>query len=475
MKTFFKGLALLVAITCVVWIAVLWRWQTTMHSMDGADLVMYLIALPLALFVLVLAARWAIRGALAAQAAAAAGGSAAGSSAASADASDAPAAVHPGWKLLGAWAQTSAGADPAALGDQVAEGEPRPAPDAELVDDDGLPVMCARIEALDLDALRDSFNGAVPPALQADDVLRTLATLPDNVAALAQSVLSWPQAFALKDDDGRARTASRIRVLVGWPRDWSAETAAAATDWLSRQLVQATEPLIPPQAWVLQTVQTSGPELLMAADRLLATLEQQQLSDLVVVMAAHSDLSDPAVSRLHRQGRLFLANQRPRGVMPGEGSAIVLLGLPQWSDAPDAEKESLRLLRPQALSREQSADAPGRTDATATLKVVESTLKACGVESSQIEMLLTDAEQHTTRATEWFTMTLQHFPELDPAEDMRLLGVVTGHLGAAAPLVALAAANTQDTLPMLVASLGDTHWRLASIVAKAPTPQAAPT
>ncbi|HEX7639364.1 MAG TPA: hypothetical protein VF457_13290, partial [Burkholderiaceae bacterium] len=67
MKSLVKGAALFVALTCLVWIGVLWRWRATQRDMGVDDIVVYLGLLPVVVFALVLAGRWAVTAALAAQ------------------------------------------------------------------------------------------------------------------------------------------------------------------------------------------------------------------------------------------------------------------------------------------------------------------------------------------------------------------------------------------------------------------------
>ena len=70
MSGFFRGVALLVAITCAVWVAVLWRWHATSRDMSTGDIVVYLGLLPLTVFTTAVLLRWAWRGAQERQAAA---------------------------------------------------------------------------------------------------------------------------------------------------------------------------------------------------------------------------------------------------------------------------------------------------------------------------------------------------------------------------------------------------------------------
>jgi len=91
MRQLFKGLALFVAIVCLVWLGVLWHWQSTRRDMSVDDIVIYLGVLPVVLFLLVLLGRWALRAAQAGAARREAARAAALAAAASAAAPGAPA------------------------------------------------------------------------------------------------------------------------------------------------------------------------------------------------------------------------------------------------------------------------------------------------------------------------------------------------------------------------------------------------
>jgi hypothetical protein len=62
-SNFVKGAALLVLISCGVWVAVLWRWEVSARDMNTHDIIVYLAVLPLTLFALALLMRWAWRNA----------------------------------------------------------------------------------------------------------------------------------------------------------------------------------------------------------------------------------------------------------------------------------------------------------------------------------------------------------------------------------------------------------------------------
>lgn len=175
MRALFSKLLLLAALGAATWFIVLWRWYATRRVVSVEDVALYLLALPLGLFAFVLAMRWAVLwGAASAQAAA----EAAASARAAGQAPAAQPAAPPAWPLLGAWVHTPAGTDLEALRTALAEGTPRPVPDARLRDQDGLPVLSARIPALDVPAIEAALaSTGTPPVKASPAVLRALAAL----------------------------------------------------------------------------------------------------------------------------------------------------------------------------------------------------------------------------------------------------------------------------------------------------------
>ncbi|GAA0751253.1 hypothetical protein LRH25_14440 [Ideonella azotifigens] len=470
MKSFLKGLALLVATCCVVWIAVLWRWQAQHRDVGVGDMLLYLGLLPLVVFGLLLALRWALRSASARQAAASV---AATAPAASGAAQAVPAAAPAGptaWCLLGHWQQTPAGDDAAALLAATQAGAPRPSPDRHLRDDEGLPVLSARVAELDEAGMRDELEQLPAGTSQSIQLplrlVRALACLAPLLDAACAQLQAWPARFALEDAEQRAREPGRVRVLAAWPADWSEAEAAAAQDWLSQRLSQCGEPVLAPVCWVLQASRASGPELMLAADKLLDALARQHRDDLVLVLACHSDLDDSALQRLQRERRLFHSARQPKGLMPGEGAAVLLLAATAEPSLLQDLAPPPQLGRPQALRRDQSVDLPGRTQADQAQRAAEAALAPAGT-PPPVATLVSDSDQHTARATELFAVSLAQLPHLDPGSDMRLLGTLTGHLGAAGALVMLGAAAAQvqeSQAPVLALSLTDSHWRLATLL-----------
>ena len=482
MKSLVKGAALFVAVACLVWIAVLWRWRVTGHEMDTGDLVLYLAILPIVIFALVLAARWAVRGALEKQDAKAAGVLAA------AGATSAPAAAAPAvnakpalaWHLLGAWTHTAAGASVDELLAAIEAGDPRPRPDALLRDDEGLPVLTARIVELDPAdveaALQRSLeaaaaDGVVPPARAS----RALASLSPLIDELAQSLATWAAQWDEADAramqaDGvapHADTARIVRVLVAWPADWDDATCAAAQTWLAGRLCDPLADVLPLARWTIRSQRMSGTELLSAAESTLDALQRQGRDDPVVLMACHSDLDAEGIRSLERHQRLFHSARRPKVSMAGEGAAVLALSAVDWPADAAIDPERVRFDSPAIVRRSASIEAAGRTSSDDAVRLVNHGLASAGIVGATVGKLATDADQHTARATELFSVTLALMPGLDAVEDLRLAGTIAGRLEAASPLLTLAMAAAQareSGRPAVALSLADPHWRMAAVL-----------
>lgn len=520
MKKLIWGFALLVAVCCGVWLAVLWRWQATGHDMTAEDFAIYLVLLPLIVFGLVLALRWAWRGAGARQAAraaaAATGAAAAGGGAASGAAAgngtaravgNEEAQRHATAQLLSAHLLCAGGDSPQALLEAGGAGKPLPKLDRLLQNAEGLPVMSARISELALDELKASLpplqtrlqarlrsgaatapadSGAAPaaPPLPPDHVQRALAALQVPLLQALQSLRPWEDRFT------DAVQPSMIRVLLSCPAWWTDAERQLAEAWArlllapeeagtgdedgedaARHDVQA----IAAQRFAIDCRALGPVELWAEADRRLQMLRRDRRPDVLLLAACHSDLSDEAIALLESQRRLFLPGQQPKGQIPGEAAAVLVLAPADWPAAPDADKPPVHLHRPALMKRDKAIEAGGSVSSEVLAEVLATALSAARLPTDQVAAVVCDADQHTPRGTELFGATLKALPHLDPAEQLCMTGSITGHGEAGALMVvATAAARAQaDQKPCLGLALGDSHWRLA-LLARPHAAQAAP-
>lgn len=468
MTRLFHGLALFVAVACFTWVAVLWHWQATQREMSVEDIGLYLVALPLVLFSLLLLGRWAWRGARpaprATDTAADAVPAAAGAAPPSPDEADRRATVQ----LLAAALHCRAGRSAAEAVYAIGEGQPRPSLDPELRDDEGLPLMSARVPDLDLTA------AAVDPTL-APEVQRALAALAEPLRQALSALQPWHPQFGLGDDPAAAQAAQGsavLRVAASWPPDWSEVERGAADRWLLGR-VRAALDLRPER---LATLALPPGPAWPEVERLLRLLDRDARPDVLLLAAAHSAIGERSVRRGLAAGQIFTSRSASRPIV-GEAAAVLLLAPPALPPSPEAEAPPLRLHRAAVAQRDKSIDDPGRTQPQVARHCIEQALACAALPAEQLAAAVHDADQHTPRAAEALTALLQALPDLAPADDVLQTGALNGHTGVAAPLIAIALAAHQAAQldkPCLALSVDDARLRLALVARPANFEPAAP-
>lgn len=495
MNKLLRALALLAAVCCLTWLGVLWWWQRTGRDVGESDVVIYLVLLPLALLSLGLALRWAWRSARARQAAAdaaavatAAGGAVAGAGAAPAvEGADAQGG-HAWLQLVGASVCSVAGEAPELL-DAAAQGKPLPKPDAALTNDEGMPVLSARISELDravqelqprfdavlasVQARHSEHAGAEPDA----DVWRALAALTQPLQAQWNELLSLLPAPEAPVDEGvivRRQTANPlpvVQVLLCWPAHWGPLEQRLGRQWVEQLLSSPTDDQ--PTACTVSITGLPGDtqSLWLRVDQLTRAREGDELPDWLLLAACHCDVAPSRIDALTHAGLLFDSGRNAGGRIPGEGAAALLLTRPTWQPPEAREVPLVRMHRAVLARREKSVEARGRVAHSELAQALEQCLQTARIEAGAVAALVCGADQHSPRGTELFGLTLDALGHLDPVEDMRLLGRVTGHLGVAGPLLALAAAREQ-TLALggstLALGMDDPVLRLVMLVQPAP-------
>lgn len=501
MSKFFRALAFLVAVCCLTWVGVLWWWQRSGHSIGVQDVVVYLGLLPLALVLLVLALRWAWQRAGARSAAAAVAGASAGAGAgAPTAAADAPSAAeaqarHAVVQLVHVASCSVAGDQASDLLDAAAAGKPLPQPDGDLSNDDGLPVLCARIpdKALPLEALRAEIDALLPLVQQrqpewqtqepGDDVLRALGALKEPLLSQQNWLLGLDQTLKNAMDDG-GESLSRLppsqrpplpalRVLLGWPQHWSTFEQALARFWVERLLCGTEADLSSAYAVSYAALVGTGEDLWLRADQMSQPATR---TPWLLVAACHSELDQARVDALSAAQRLYDASERPGGCVPGEAAAALLLAPADWVPPEEMDIEPVKLHRPALVRRGKPVEAAGRIDHRELAEALAQALVAARIEAPAVATLVCDADQHSQRSAELYGVAVDALSHLDPVEDMRLLGKVTGYTGVASWLLVLAAAaaaaksSKKNTLAL---GLADSHLRMALVLKPQEEPDAA--
>lgn len=496
LSTLLKALAFLVAVCCLSWLGVLWWWQRTGHNPEAAEVLVYLGLLPLVLAAVVWGGHWLWRRA-GARTPAAVGGAGAASSAGDATAVVAAEAAerHAVMQVVRFQAHSVAGDQVADLLEAAHAGKPLPQPDAVLTNDDGLPVLCARMadKALALDAVRAELESLWPSVLHAqsehaltelsEHVLRALAALRPVIEAQRDGLWALHQAQLNALPDGgaslqRLPPAQRpplpgLRVLLGWPVAWSAAEQALGQAWVTQCLQDEQANLAMGYSLVISPLAGSGEDVWLRADQLAHGSGRVPW---LLVLACDSLLDGVRVDTLASGQRLYDASVRPGGCIPGEGAAGLLLAPADWMPSPGMEMETVRVHRPALMRRDKSVEAAGRVSHQVLEQALEQSLAAAQLEAADLAQLVCDADQHSPRGTELYGLAVASLHHLDPVEDMRLLGRVTGHAGTASALLVLAAAAEAAKAlgrPVLALTLADPHLRMATVFKPAAAPQAA--
>lgn len=308
-----------------------------------------------------------------------------------------------------------------------------------------------------------------------DAMLRALSLLAAQLESVIEDLSPWSDRLRASTGHlGRMGPQSpvRIRVLVAWPVGLSHAERELAQAWLDGWLRSHAESVVAPDAWMQHpTMASSGPELWLEADRLLAALADEGLNDLVLLGACHSDL-DAAVIRRLSDAEALLCATRPKGIIPGEGAAVLVLAGPTWSAAKPGVPSVAHLHRAVVARRDKAIDASGRVNAELASQLLCQSLAVAQLEADVVAGLASDADQHSPRATEMFDAALACLPAIDAAGDVCMAGHLTGRTGVVATLLAVAMAanrSVQAGRPWAALSVADPHWRLG-LVARSENP-----
>lgn len=501
MSKVWKILALLLVITVLVWLASMWRWQSTQTDPSGSELAVQLGLLPVLLTAALVATLWSVKRLRHYAAAPTPLPASTAQAAPTASAAERTAAAERSAtvRVLAASAQVRAGASWQSAMTSIAEGSCKAELDAALKDDDGIAVFTAPMPDLSTDfvatALDDlvarlaretpaEWTGHVPRA----EVVRALTMLSAAGGAMQEAIEArWP---ALQAPPSRPSPGSRPVVLptvslqVGLPARWSQADRQLATAWIERWLdpvmedgfkaagqsraMAGTHPALHLQVHAVESAEA----LWRQADQQLLQWHRERQPGLLWLMAADSLVGEHEVAVLGAAGELFSGRQQ-RGRVPGEAAAMLLLASDAWREPAGAPAPLARLHRTSLVERDKSADASGRISPQALVQAVTDTLQASGVDAATVQHLTTDADHRASRTAEVFETAQQLLPALDTSEHALRLGLGCGDLGIARlpSCVALAAAQVQEagTAGLVLAAQSPLH-RMAVLLTPIPPP-----
>ncbi|TDM08529.1 MAG: hypothetical protein C4K60_03570 [Ideonella sp. MAG2] len=251
--------------------------------------------------------------------------------------------------------------------------------------------------------------------------------------------------------------------------------AQARVKQLLRQ--ETSEWLPASQLRFMPTTAGGGAALWLDADRALRAAQREGLREVVLLLSCQSDLSEARVSQLQREAALF-THGTPKAGVPAESAVALALSHEGWPTLADAPKEPLLLHRAAVMQRDKPIDTAGRVNGQTAEQAAQQAVTAAELTLPEVAALISDADQHSPRGAELFSVLVSQLPHLDAAEDALVAGTVWGRTGPTAPLmlVALAAHRTEMTQqPCLALSVDDPVARLALVLRPPAAAAAEPT
>lgn len=461
-----KPVMLAVAMFAVVWLLVLAYWQSTARMPSTGDVVLWLLALPVAL----LAGVWGVRKLQTTLAEPVAAPAWVRSSAGAGVTAPRPAPVDEAQfrvSVLASAIRTPGGASAAELLEVLVAGA-FVQPDAKLLNDSGFPVFASRIPELDTDDLREQLE-ALPLATSdgidvtalADDRLRAMLAMGEALIELL------PQAVDAIGIVNPPTEPPTLRISLWLSGLWSEPERLLAAQWV--QHLCAAES--PQHAWTVDhyrsEVGVSGWTLL---DRAALSLNRESRPTRWILLAGESAISEQCVAQWEAQGLLYSPARR-HGRMPGEAAAGLLLA--GANDARHAGADAVHVTRPAWGQLDAPADGARASNAALLGALAEGLLTRAGVAATEVQWLVSDADHRVSRVTEVAKLLQERFAHVPFDGNNLMTGAACAHMGVAADFVGLAlACHLAEThrQPVLVTSLADPLMRAAAIVTMPPPP-----
>jgi hypothetical protein len=447
------------AVFAACWSASVWYWRSSASAPSAIAIGQLLLGLPVA----ILLAIWLGRKAFLARPEAASDQAAPLSATVTAGAK--PIQRGPLPRIAGSAVRLRGGAS---AGELAANLRSNGAPcelDGELTDDAGYPILTGRIEHADPLSAREVMTQwllqrcAECPEF-GEEQWRALSLGGAVIAELTQQALMHP----LLDDYLAASAAERAGIALPMlylkpvlPAAWSAHQRQAAADWFLD--------LVGEQGWPAQRLHIAPDVDNGAGPALLDALALAEAAGMTMLVACESHIGEASVRAWNEQG-LLLTGRTPRGQVPGEGAAALLL-----VDAVQAAQlsgESVATLNGAKDGlRPGSADARGNINSDLLSGLARHAISESGIDAAAISAICSDADLRATRVGELVGTASAELPQLDLATQMMSVGACCGSAGAVGPVAALALAHHEALESgghVLCLFNSDSHYRCALVV-----------
>ncbi|MDN2678083.1 hypothetical protein [Janthinobacterium sp. SUN033] len=435
-----RGL-LTVSVFALSWTGAIAYWRDSTRMPTPGELAGAMLALPLALLLMLWLGKKLLARLLAGPALTAPGLAAP----LEAEAATPPAAPLP-LHIVAATLRMPGGATPSELLAAMRSRQARPALDGQLLDEDGYPLLCGRVDGIDEEEqqqvlaawLREHPQAGLasePFPFNPEDV-RALALGAEVLAELVDEALQHALSAGAQASPASAPPVLRLHLLM--PASWSAAQRQAGNAWL-RHLARE-------QGWPAQTLPppteaaNRPPAPFALLNQLAGHAAPPQPPGLSIVLACDSHLGELRVHVLASQGQLFSASQA-NGQIPGEGAAGLLLAIPGATASPD-EPAPVLLHRAATGELPQSASQRGPADKSMLAELSRQALAAAGDDAAAgIALVSADTDQRANRMLELMQCAGAILPQLDLGEQVLGVGTACGQCGAVTTLAALAMAR----------------------------------
>ncbi|WP_413457878.1 hypothetical protein [Herbaspirillum huttiense] len=466
-------------------------WSGANHMPDGGDVILYLLVLPAAFLLLL----WGVAKARTTLAAAAAAKAAAAAAVpAPTAASSAPG--HPPerkWTLaiVATALRCPFGEDAASLLEQIRSQSVRLPLDAELVNDQELPILAGRIADIAGEEAREIYQAWHQQHYPGQDLAalgaahwRSLALAADIARELGER-LQWHPLLEEYVEAPRHHQEAvglpHLHLLVLLPATWGSEHRLQAARWLGEQVCQQGWP--PEKLNVLPAAAGENAHPLLHLDRLIATSRDARTqqpspflasSYLAMVVAAQSNL-DAEIVQAWQQDRQLLQGPQSIGKSPAEGAAGLILADTTQALAMGTADPVL-LHRPSLGQHEQPVDQARRVNGELLSQLAQGALRDAALAPDALALLVSDGDYRASRTDEIMKLGYAVLPELDLGSQCVKLGATCGSAGLATALSALVlahAATNDSGEPSLCVCNEDAQQRAVVALSRAPAIAAA--
>ncbi|TCS39467.1 hypothetical protein EDC30_101423 [Paucimonas lemoignei] len=430
-----------------IWLGVILWWQSSKRQISLEDVLIYLVAMPLAAIGIFAAIQW--RRARQIKKDQSAPTTAKPANTAPNAANITESTVPSGLPVIAGWGITCAGPGIHDFHSALLEKKLRPQPDNGLLNDYGYPIHAGRVRDIDTSVVESGLeriianNPGLSPAYNdsgRDGFLRALALLHHLTDQLN---MDWPlMVESAETNDSRHGLATlrgtepvdrqahkRLRLQIKFivPADFTPAEQQLALAYLLQQT--SSLPVDSGSMHVQMVAATDEPAALLLAERFRTEYLHAAESQALLLLACDSTLCQVITERWQVESRLF-ASDTPQGLMPGEAAFAIL--------CVNDKARSLALTSPSCTlqpvilgRRDEPADGARKAGHAMLDTVVKGALAAAGVSTEECVAIACDADHRSSRVLECIGTMLANTPHLDAIEDRLAINEMCGHTGAA--------------------------------------------